>query len=65
MLLGDVHRAHFHPAAHLLNLPSVFRALIDGIEQVFVNQIYMSSCMSCSFGKWSRVFLVERCYDQV
>lgn len=49
MLLGEVNRAHFHPAAHLLNLPSVFGVLIDVIEKVFVNQIYTSSCMSCSF----------------
>ena len=49
MLLGEVNRANFHTASQLLSLPSVFRVLIDGIEKVFVNQIYMSSCMSCSF----------------
>lgn len=36
MLLGDVHVAHFHLAAHLLNLPSVFRALLDGIEKILL-----------------------------
>lgn len=36
MLLGDINVAHFHLAAHLLNLLSVFRAVLDGIQKILL-----------------------------